>query len=252
MLIAPITEASIGMGNNIIITAFVVIIVGGIGSMKGAFIAALLIGLIDTLGRSFLDDIFKLVDVDRGRRNLGPCRVGNADLHHHGGGAGVATAGPVPAEGALMGLGKAARALTLIATGLVGRSAAAFLLYRQCLLPRPCHAADHPCHRRRQPEPDPRLRRDDLVRPRRLSRDLAPMRWASRPTTGYMAGWKAGALPPHRPCPVPAGRRHHRAVRAGHRRDLPAHQGRLFHHDHHGLRADGLLRLRLDRGIRRR
>lgn len=61
MLIAPITEASIGMGNSVIITAFVVIIVGGIGSMKGAFIAALLIGLIDTLGRSFLDDLFKLV-----------------------------------------------------------------------------------------------------------------------------------------------------------------------------------------------
>ncbi len=61
MLIAPITEASMGMGNSIIITAFVVIIVGGIGSMKGAFIAALLIGLIDTLGRSFLDDLFKIV-----------------------------------------------------------------------------------------------------------------------------------------------------------------------------------------------
>jgi branched-chain amino acid transport system permease protein len=61
MLIAPITEASIGMGNNIIITAFVVIIVGGIGSMKGAFIAALMIGLIDTLGRAFLDDLFKFV-----------------------------------------------------------------------------------------------------------------------------------------------------------------------------------------------
>lgn len=61
MLVAPITEASIGMGNEIIITAFVVIIVGGIGSMKGAFIAALLIGLIDTMGRSFLDDLFKLV-----------------------------------------------------------------------------------------------------------------------------------------------------------------------------------------------
>lgn len=60
MLVAPITEASIGMGNSIIITAFVVIIVGGIGSMKGAFVAALLIGLIDTLGRSYLDDIFKL------------------------------------------------------------------------------------------------------------------------------------------------------------------------------------------------
>lgn len=60
MLIAPITEASITMGGNIIITAFVVVIVGGIGSMKGAFFAAILIGLIDTLGRSFLDDIFKL------------------------------------------------------------------------------------------------------------------------------------------------------------------------------------------------
>ncbi|MGI9481500.1 MAG: branched-chain amino acid ABC transporter permease [Hyphomicrobiales bacterium] len=60
MLISPITEASIGMGNEIIITAFVVIIVGGIGSMKGAFVAAILIGLIDTMGRSFLDDIFKI------------------------------------------------------------------------------------------------------------------------------------------------------------------------------------------------
>ena len=61
MLIAPITGASIGMGNDIIITAFVVIIVGGIGSMNGAFVAALLIGLIDTLGRSFLVDLLKLV-----------------------------------------------------------------------------------------------------------------------------------------------------------------------------------------------
>ena len=60
MLISPITEASIGMGNEIIITAFVVIIIGGIGSMKGAFISAILIGLIDTMGRSFLDDLFKL------------------------------------------------------------------------------------------------------------------------------------------------------------------------------------------------
>ncbi|MEL6373692.1 MAG: branched-chain amino acid ABC transporter permease [Pseudomonadota bacterium] len=60
MLISPITEASIGMGNEVIITAFVVIIIGGIGSMKGAFVAALLIGLIDTMGRSFLDDAFKV------------------------------------------------------------------------------------------------------------------------------------------------------------------------------------------------
>ena len=60
MMIAPITEASLGMGNAIIITSFVVIIIGGIGSMKGAFVAAMLIGLIDTLGRAYLDDFFKL------------------------------------------------------------------------------------------------------------------------------------------------------------------------------------------------
>lgn len=60
MLISPITEAEIGMGNGIIITAFVVIIVGGIGSIKGAFIAAILIGIIDTMGRSFIDDFFKI------------------------------------------------------------------------------------------------------------------------------------------------------------------------------------------------
>ncbi len=55
MLIAPITEASIGMGNDIIIVAFVVVIVGGIGSVKGAFYAALILGMMDTLSRSYLD-----------------------------------------------------------------------------------------------------------------------------------------------------------------------------------------------------
>ena len=60
MLIAPITEASIGMGNDIIIVAFVVVIVGGIGSVKGAFYAALILGLIDTLSRSYLDSLLLL------------------------------------------------------------------------------------------------------------------------------------------------------------------------------------------------
>jgi len=60
MMISPITEASIGMGNEIIIIAFVVIIIGGIGSIKGAFVGALIVGLIDTLGRSYLDQFMKL------------------------------------------------------------------------------------------------------------------------------------------------------------------------------------------------
>ena len=72
MLVSPISEASIGMGGEIIITAFVVIIIGGIGSMKGAFIAAIIVGLIDTLGRSFLDDIFKLVMSSEAAENSAP------------------------------------------------------------------------------------------------------------------------------------------------------------------------------------
>ena len=60
MLIAPITEASIGMGNDIIIIAFVVVIIGGIGSIKGAFYAAMILGLIDTLSRSYLDVLLGL------------------------------------------------------------------------------------------------------------------------------------------------------------------------------------------------
>jgi len=43
------------MGEQILILAFVVIVIGGIGSIRGAFIAAIVTGLIDTLGRSFLD-----------------------------------------------------------------------------------------------------------------------------------------------------------------------------------------------------
>ena len=55
ILMAPILGANSGMGEQIIIIAFVVIVIGGIGSVRGSLIAALITGLIDTLGRSFLD-----------------------------------------------------------------------------------------------------------------------------------------------------------------------------------------------------
>jgi branched-chain amino acid transport system permease protein len=60
MLVAPITGTSIGMGNQIVILALVVIIIGGIGSIRGAFIAALGVGLIDTLGRAYLSTLLAL------------------------------------------------------------------------------------------------------------------------------------------------------------------------------------------------
>ena len=56
---APILTVQIGMGENILILAFVVIVIGGIGSIRGAFVAALIVGLIDTLGRAFLPDVLR-------------------------------------------------------------------------------------------------------------------------------------------------------------------------------------------------
>ncbi|HVX98842.1 MAG TPA: branched-chain amino acid ABC transporter permease [Pseudorhodoplanes sp.] len=58
---APILTVQIGMGENILILAFVVIIIGGIGSIRGAFVAAILIGLIDTMGRSYLPALMHIV-----------------------------------------------------------------------------------------------------------------------------------------------------------------------------------------------
>ena len=60
-LIAPISGANIAMGNEIIIIALVVVVIGGIGSIKGAFYGALFVGLMDTLGRAYMDDALKLV-----------------------------------------------------------------------------------------------------------------------------------------------------------------------------------------------
>jgi len=58
---APILTVQIGMGENILILAFVVIVIGGIGSIRGAFVAALIVGLLDTLGRAFLPDLLRAV-----------------------------------------------------------------------------------------------------------------------------------------------------------------------------------------------
>jgi branched-chain amino acid transport system permease protein len=69
---APILTVQIGMGENILILAFVVIIIGGIGSIRGAFIAAILIGLIDTIGRAFLPDLLRLVLSSRGASTVAP------------------------------------------------------------------------------------------------------------------------------------------------------------------------------------
>ena len=69
---APILTVQIGMGENILILAFVVIIIGGIGSIRGAFVASIMVGLIDTVGRAFLPDLLRAYLSPAASSSLGP------------------------------------------------------------------------------------------------------------------------------------------------------------------------------------
>jgi len=60
-IIAPILSVDTGMGESVLILTFVVIVIGGIGSIRGAFVAALLVGVVDTLGRTFGPILLRLV-----------------------------------------------------------------------------------------------------------------------------------------------------------------------------------------------
>ena len=53
-LLGPLLAVEVGMGQNILILALVVIVIGGIGSVRGALVGALLVGIVDTAGRAFL------------------------------------------------------------------------------------------------------------------------------------------------------------------------------------------------------
>ena len=52
-LVAPVLSVDTGMGESVLILTFVVVVIGGIGSIKGAFLGALLVAVVDTLGGVF-------------------------------------------------------------------------------------------------------------------------------------------------------------------------------------------------------
>ena len=72
LMAAPILTVQVGMGESILILAFVVIVIGGIGSIYGAFVAAVLVGLIDTVGRAFLADLLRLFLANQTAETAGP------------------------------------------------------------------------------------------------------------------------------------------------------------------------------------
>lgn len=59
ILAAPLVTVRAGMGDEVLLLAFVVVVIGGIGSVRGAFVAALLVGLLDTLGRAYLPALLR-------------------------------------------------------------------------------------------------------------------------------------------------------------------------------------------------
>jgi len=71
-MLGPILAVQVGMGENILILAFVVIVIGGIGSIRGAFVGALLVGLVDTMGRALLPIVFATLFSPMVASNLGP------------------------------------------------------------------------------------------------------------------------------------------------------------------------------------
>ena len=75
-LIGPIQSVQVGMGEPVLIVAFVVVVIGGIGSIRGALVGAILVGVTDTLGRVLLPVLLGGV-MDAGAR------------HHHRLGGGL-------------------------------------------------------------------------------------------------------------------------------------------------------------------
>ncbi|PXX46662.1 branched-chain amino acid ABC transporter permease [Undibacterium pigrum] len=71
-LLGSILAVQVGMGESILILAFVVIVIGGIGSIRGALVGALLVGLVDTLSKTLLPGALKLLMPLEMAANLGP------------------------------------------------------------------------------------------------------------------------------------------------------------------------------------
>jgi branched-chain amino acid transport system permease protein len=71
-LMAPISAVQVGMGESILIPALVVIVIGGIGSIRGAFVASLLVGLVDTAGRALLPTLLREVLSPSLAADIGP------------------------------------------------------------------------------------------------------------------------------------------------------------------------------------
>ena len=71
-MLGPLLAVQVGMGESILILAFVVIVIGGIGSIWGAFVGSLLVGFVDTFGRTLLPHLFREIFPPQAAATAGP------------------------------------------------------------------------------------------------------------------------------------------------------------------------------------
>lgn len=71
-LLGPLLAVQVGMGESVLILAFVVIIIGGIGSIRGALVGALIVGAVNTLGRALLPALLRVTLPADTASTLGP------------------------------------------------------------------------------------------------------------------------------------------------------------------------------------
>ena len=72
LMAGPIYAVQPGMGELILIQVFVVIVIGGIGSIRGALVGAIVVGIVDTLGRAFLRPLLATVLSPPAAESAGP------------------------------------------------------------------------------------------------------------------------------------------------------------------------------------
>ena len=72
IMLGPLVAVQSGMGDDVLILAFVVVVIGGIGSVLGAAVGALIVGVVDTLGRGLLPQLFTLFLSPDAAASVGP------------------------------------------------------------------------------------------------------------------------------------------------------------------------------------
>jgi branched-chain amino acid transport system permease protein len=61
VMAGPILSVQVGMGEQVLILTFVVVVIGGVGSVRGAFVGAMIVGVVDTMMRAFLPQMFRQI-----------------------------------------------------------------------------------------------------------------------------------------------------------------------------------------------